>query len=91
MGESARVPSRRKEELLELSYRYALEHGLADLSLRPLAAAVGSSPRVLLFLFGTARWIAAQIGTGPVLGALVSGRVEQGPSLSVVIVAPFYA
>lgn len=53
MGESARVPSRRKEELLELSYRYALEHGLADLSLRPLAAAVGSSPRVLLFLFGS--------------------------------------
>ena len=31
---------------------YALEHGLADLSLRPLAAAVGSSPRVLMFLYG---------------------------------------
>lgn len=30
-----------------------LEHGLAQLSLRPLAAAVGSSPRVLLFLFGS--------------------------------------
>lgn len=29
-----------------------LEHGLADLSLRPLAAAIGSSPRVLMFLFG---------------------------------------
>jgi len=45
--------SPRKEELLEASYRYALEHGLADLSLRPLAAAVGSSPRVLLYLFGS--------------------------------------
>ena len=32
---------------------YVLEHGLADLSLRPLAAAIGSSPRVLLFLFGS--------------------------------------
>jgi AcrR family transcriptional regulator len=45
--------SPRRDELLERSYRYALEHGVADLSLRPLAAAVGSSPRVLLFLFGS--------------------------------------
>lgn len=44
-------PSRRREELLELAYRYVLEHGLSELSLRPLAAAIGSSPRVLLFLF----------------------------------------
>ncbi len=36
-----------------MAYRYALEHGLGDLSLRPLAAAVGSSPRVLLYLFGS--------------------------------------
>ncbi len=45
--------SPRHEELLEQAYQYALEHGLADLSLRPLAAAIGSSPRVLLFLFGS--------------------------------------
>ena len=45
--------SPRREELLELAYGYALEHGVADVSLRPLAAAVGSSPRVLLFLFGS--------------------------------------
>jgi AcrR family transcriptional regulator len=45
--------SARRQELLEAAYRYALEHGLADLSLRPLAAAVGSSPRVLLYLFGS--------------------------------------
>ncbi len=45
--------SPRREELLDRAYRYALEHGLADLSLRPLAAAIGSSPRVLLFLFGS--------------------------------------
>ena len=45
--------SPRRDQLLELSYAYALEHGVADLSLRPLAAAVGSSPRVLLFLFGS--------------------------------------
>jgi AcrR family transcriptional regulator len=45
--------SARKAELLEAAYRYVLEHGLGDMSLRPLAAAVGSSPRVLLFLFGS--------------------------------------
>ncbi|SNY57002.1 TetR/AcrR family transcriptional regulator [Paractinoplanes atraurantiacus] len=43
----------RQDELLEAAYRYALDNGLADLSLRPLAAAIGSSPRVLLFLFGS--------------------------------------
>jgi AcrR family transcriptional regulator len=45
--------SPRREELLERAYRYVLEHGVAEMSLRPLAAAVGSSPRVLLFLFGS--------------------------------------
>ena len=47
------APSARETELLELAYAYSLTHGLADLSLRPLAAAIGSSPRVLLFLFGS--------------------------------------
>jgi AcrR family transcriptional regulator len=46
-------PSARQNELLELAYRYVLEHGLAELSLRPLAKAIGSSPRVLLYLFGS--------------------------------------
>ena len=41
----------RREELLEKAYGFVLEHGLADLSLRPLALAIGSSPRVLLYLF----------------------------------------
>ncbi|WP_432824769.1 TetR/AcrR family transcriptional regulator [Dactylosporangium sp. CA-092794] len=45
--------SARRAELLAAAYRYATEHGLTDLSLRPLAAAVGSSPRVLLYLFGS--------------------------------------
>lgn len=47
------TPSARQTELLELAYAYACKHGLSDLSLRPLAAAIGSSPRVLMFLFGT--------------------------------------
>ena len=48
----ARV-SERREELLEKAYGFVVEHGLADLSLRPLAQAIGSSPRVLLYLFGS--------------------------------------
>lgn len=51
--DSERVPSAREQELLERAYRYVLEHGLVDVSLRPLAAAIGSSPRVLLYLYGS--------------------------------------
>jgi AcrR family transcriptional regulator len=49
----AHAASDRRVELLDRSYDYLLTHGLSGLSLRPLAAAVGSSPRVLLFLFGS--------------------------------------
>ncbi|HUQ56141.1 TetR/AcrR family transcriptional regulator [Lentzea sp.] len=47
------MPSARETELLEAAYRYVLTHGLADVSLRPLAAAIGSSTRVLFYLFGS--------------------------------------
>jgi len=50
---AAPVPSARKHELFERAYQHVLRHGLADMSLRPLAEAIGSSPRVLLFLFGS--------------------------------------
>jgi AcrR family transcriptional regulator len=53
MSATAPATSPRRRELLELAYEYVLEHGVADLSLRPLAASVKSSPRVLLFLFGS--------------------------------------
>jgi len=49
----SRASSARQLELLERAYDYVLRHGLTSLSLRPLAQAVGSSPRVLLFLFGS--------------------------------------
>jgi AcrR family transcriptional regulator len=45
--------SPRRAELLELAYAYVLRHGLGEMSLRPLAEAIGSSPRVLLYLFGS--------------------------------------
>lgn len=45
--------SARQRELLELAYQYTLEHGLVDMSLRPLAYTIGSSPGVLLYSFGS--------------------------------------
>jgi AcrR family transcriptional regulator len=42
----------RRQELLEAIVDYVFAHGLSDLSLRPLAHAIGSSPRVLLYYFG---------------------------------------
>lgn len=53
MDVPAQAPSARRTALLEAAYRYVLEHGLGELSLRPLAATIGSSPRVLLYLFGS--------------------------------------
>lgn len=41
----------RREELAEAATDYALEHGLIGLSLRPLAQAVGTSDRMLLYHF----------------------------------------
>lgn len=43
----------RPVELLDAIVEYLIEHGVAELSLRPLAKAVGSSPRVLLYYFGS--------------------------------------
>jgi AcrR family transcriptional regulator len=51
--EDGRPDSPRKRELLDAAYGYALTHGLADFALRPMARAIGTSPRVLLFLFGS--------------------------------------
>jgi len=45
------VDEGRRAELLDRIVDYVAEIGLADLSLRPLAKAVGSSPRVLLYYF----------------------------------------
>ncbi|GAA5030370.1 TetR family transcriptional regulator [Streptomyces siamensis] len=52
MPSEAANPSARHTQLLEAAYEFALTHGLTSLSLRPLAEAIGSSTRVLMFLFG---------------------------------------
>lgn len=43
----------RRDDLVELATDYVLAHGLIDLSLRPLAAALDTSDRMLLYHFGT--------------------------------------
>ncbi len=53
MDAPAQAPSARQTELLDAAYAYVLARGLSAVSLRPLAAAIGSSPRVLLYLFGS--------------------------------------
>jgi AcrR family transcriptional regulator len=52
-ADTTRADSPRRVELIEAAYAYALEHGLAATSLRPVADAIGSSTGVLRFLFGS--------------------------------------
>src|SRR5438270_563518 len=54
------VDEARRDELLERAADYLIEHGVADLSLRPLAAAIGSSPRVLLYFYGSKERLVAE-------------------------------
>jgi AcrR family transcriptional regulator len=53
-------PERRTRTLARAT-DYVLGHGLAGLSLRPLAAALGTSPRMLLYDFGTKERLIAEI------------------------------
>jgi AcrR family transcriptional regulator len=48
------------DPLLEAAARYILEAGLATLSLRPLAAELDTSPRVLLYHFGSKESLLAE-------------------------------
>ena len=43
----------RRQELLEEAAAYLLRRGVAGMSLRPMAAALGTSARLLLYHFGT--------------------------------------
>jgi len=50
----------RPAELLDAIVGYLVKNGVAELSLRPLARAVGSSPRGLLYYFGSKEAMLAQ-------------------------------
>jgi AcrR family transcriptional regulator len=51
----------RKDELTRKALEYFLEHGLANLSLRPLAAQIGSSSRLLIYHFETKEGLIATV------------------------------
>jgi AcrR family transcriptional regulator len=51
----------RKSETLDRAAGYVLDRGLAGLSLRPLAAALGTSPRMLLYDFGSKQRLIADV------------------------------
>ncbi len=46
------IDPNRRQQLLEASIDYAVEHGLSDLTLRPLADALGVMPNTLVHHFG---------------------------------------
>ncbi|MGW1620100.1 TetR/AcrR family transcriptional regulator [Streptomyces sp. NPDC002172] len=52
-------PAKRRD-LLERVREYVMRNGLADLSLRPLAKALGTSDRMLLYYFGTKERMVAE-------------------------------
>ncbi len=50
-----------RAQLLEKAIAYVLEYGLTDLSLRPLAEAIGTSARMLIHHFGSKETLLAEI------------------------------
>ena len=51
----------RREGLADEATDYVLEHGIAGLSLRPLAAALGTSDRMVLYHFGSKDALLAEV------------------------------
>lgn len=53
--------SDRRQELLDGATAWVVEHGLGSMSLRPLAEAVGTSDRMLIYYFGSRDGLVAAI------------------------------
>lgn len=51
----------RKEELTQALIAYLLEHGLSDVSLRPLAAGVDTSARLLVYHYGSKEGLLTEV------------------------------
>jgi AcrR family transcriptional regulator len=61
----ARTPDpKRRAELLDGAVDYAIEHGLSDLTLRPLADALGVLPNTLVHHFGSKEQLLSEILNG---------------------------
>lgn len=58
----SRTPDeKRRAELLTRIVDYVHEHGVSQLSLRPLGEAVGCSPRLLLYFFGSKEELVTEV------------------------------
>src|SRR5581483_10879445 len=58
----SRTPDdKRRSEVLERIVDYVYQHGVSQLSLRPLGEAVGCSPRLLLYFFGSKEELVTQV------------------------------
>ena len=51
----------RRDELIDQSLEYLLEHGVAGLSLRPMADHLGTSARLLIYHFGSKEGLTAAV------------------------------
>jgi AcrR family transcriptional regulator len=63
-----------RTKLLDGTVDYILRHGLTDLTLRPLAAALKTSPRMLIYFFGSKEQLVTE--------ALARARVRQQQELA---------
>lgn len=72
----------RRETLLEAVTGHVLEHGLIDLTLRPLAAAIGTSDRMLIYHFGSRdALVSAVVARVGELSSAELDRLEPAPSV----------
>ena len=69
----------RRQELLDLATDRVLEDGLIGLTLRPLAAAIGTSDRMLVYHFGSRDALVSEIVTATSQRAVEAvGRLAAG-------------
>jgi AcrR family transcriptional regulator len=83
----------RRAELTEAALDYVLVHGLVGLSLRPLAAAIGTSDRMLVYHFGSKEGLVADVlrRAQERLSEAVGGPAQQADDLSEVILGVWAA
>src|SRR5205807_11030 len=76
----------RRAALLAAATEHVLEHGMGNLSLRPLARALATSPRMLLYHFGSKEQLvtevlaAARVRQAELTAAWASGQPDQSPA-----------
>ena len=76
----------RRAALLAAATEHVLEHGMGNLSLRPLARALATSPRMLLYHFGSKEQLvtevlaAARMRQAELTAAWASGQPDQSPA-----------